>query len=362
MRTELFDYRLPQELIAQTPMEPRGASRLLAVDCETGGIEHRDFADLEEYLEKGDCMVFNRSRVRRARLRGHKREGGGRVELLLLREMGDGIWEALARPARRMHAGTEMLFGQGELMGRVVQKGERGIITVALDPGENENLEALLERLGEVPLPPYIRNELKDPDRYQTVFASETGSAAAPTAGLHFEKVELESLEGMGVGLAYIRLDVGLDTFRPIEEEEVEGHRLHREWAAVDRDACEKINQARAGGHRVVAVGTTTVRALESAVTGGVVSPYSGETGLYIYPGYRFKAVDCLLTNFHLPRSTLLVLVCAFAGRDLVLASYREAVERRYRFLSFGDACMFYYPRAWRPPGDSKPERRDSGM
>jgi len=344
MRTELFDYELPPGFIAQRPAERREGSRLLVVDCESGDIAHRSFPDLAGYLEAGDCMVLNASRVRHARLRGRKREGGGAVELLLLSPRGDGTWEALARPSRRMRPGTEVSFGDGELEAEVVEKGEQGELRVRLRPGELAAVEILVEKLGEMPLPPYIREMPPDPERYQTVYARETGSAAAPTAGLHFERATLRELEEKGVNLAFLYLEVGLDTFRPIAEEEIEKHRIHSEHMRLDEEACEVINAAKEGGRRVVAVGTTVVRALESAAGEGGVRPLQGATDLFIYPGFRFRAVDCLLTNFHMPRSSLLLLVCAFAGLETVMEAYRQAVQEHYRFLSFGDACFFHYP------------------
>ncbi|NPV59518.1 MAG: tRNA preQ1(34) S-adenosylmethionine ribosyltransferase-isomerase QueA [Actinobacteria bacterium] len=350
MRTDLFDYRLPEELIAQRPSQRRGASRLLVVNCETGEISHGRFSDLPGYLREGDCAVFNRTRVRKARLRGRKAESGGAVEMLLLSRRESGEWEALAKPARRLRPGTRVGFGQGELEAEVLEVGEGGRILVRLSPGDAELQEELVERLGEVPLPPYIRERLEDPERYQTVYARETGSAAAPTAGLHFEPGTMEELRRMGVTLAFLRLDVGLDTFRPISEAELEGHRMHSEEVHVDDAACAAVNAARKRGGRVLAVGTTVVRALESAAGEGGLEPLHGHTDLYITPGHRFRAVDFLLTNFHMPRSSLLVLVSAFAGRELVLEAYRKAVEARYRFLSFGDACLFFYPNGWKRP------------
>lgn len=350
MKVELFDYHLPAALIAQEPAEPRDSSRLMVVDCESGEIEHRGFKDLGAYLSRGDCLVFNKSRVRRARLAGRKEEGGGRVEVLLLKGHGGGRWEALAKPARRLRPGTKVIFGGGELRAEVLEKGERGWFSLRLSPGGIAEVEALLERLGEIPLPPYIRERLADPERYQTVYASELGSAAAPTAGLHFGLHTLRELRERGLRTAFIRLDVSLDTFRPIHEKEVENHHLHSEDLALDEEACETINAARQEGRRVVAVGTTVVRALESAAVEGEVTPIEGSTDLFIYPGYEFKVVDGMVTNFHLPRSSLLVLVCAFAGRDLVMEAYREAMNRRYRFLSFGDACLFRYEKGWRRP------------
>jgi S-adenosylmethionine:tRNA ribosyltransferase-isomerase len=349
MRTELFDYHLPPELIAQHPAVTREGSRLLAVDCDDGKIEYRRFPGLASYFKAGDCLVFNDSRVRHARLRGRKKGSGGEVELLLLASREDGTWEALARPARRLHPGTLITIGE-ELEVEVVEKWESGEIRVRLGPGDLPAAEAAVEALGEIPLPPYIREELSDPERYQTVFARKLGSAAAPTAGLHFERSTMHMLEDKGVRLAFLRLDVGLDTFRPIEEDEVEDHRIHSEEMVLGADACEAINAARREGGRVVAVGTTVVRALESAAAEGELAPWQGPTDLYIYPGFRFQVVDCMVTNFHMPRSSLLLLICAFAGRELVMEAYRQALEERYRFLSFGDACYFHYARGWKEP------------
>jgi len=327
-----------------------------------GEIAHRRFSDLPEYLERGDCAVLNRTRVRKARLLGRKEQSGGVVELLLLSRAGES-WQALARPARRLRPGTRIVFGSGELAAEVVEKEEGGRIRARLYPPEPERQEELIERLGEVPLPPYIREKLEDPERYQTVYAAETGSAAAPTAGLHFETPLLDALRSKGVELAYIRLDVGLDTFRPIAVEDIEGHRMHSEEVRVDAGACEAVNAARRRGGRVLAVGTTVVRALETAAGEARLSPYHGPTDLFIMPGHRFRAVDLLLTNFHMPRSSLLVLVSAFAGRELVLEAYRRAVEERYRFLSFGDACLFLHPRGWKDPSGlaDMPKERKQG-
>lgn len=354
MKKELFRYELPPELIAQEPLEDRTASRLLVVDCESKKWEHRRFTDLVEYLRSGDVLVFNRSRVRKARLRGHKRESGGRVEVLLLGEKGEGVWEALARPARRLPEGTVLLLGKSGLEAEVVSRLGEGRILVSFKGMEAHEVEKFLEEEGEVPLPPYIRKELRDQDRYQTVYARETGSAAAPTAGLHFDQAILERLGSMGVRTVFLRLDIGIDTFRPIAEEEVERHRIHREWVSVEEGVCREVNEARRRGNRVIAVGTTSVRALETAAASseGELRPYSGYTDLYIYPPYRFRAVDGIITNFHLPESSLLVMICAFAGRKLVLSAYEEAVREKYRFLSFGDSSFFIYPNGWKMPGD----------
>jgi S-adenosylmethionine:tRNA ribosyltransferase-isomerase len=351
MRTELFDYHLPPGLIAQQPAETREGSRLLVVNCETGVIEHRRFPDLTSYLEQGDCTVFNSSRVRRARLRGRKKESGGAVELLLLESGEAGTWNVLARSARRLRPGTVIVFGSGEMEAEVVEEKGEGEFRVRMSPGDTPSVEAAIERLGEVPLPPYIRERIADPERYQTVYARDPGSAAAPTAGLHFERATLRRLKERGIRQAFLELDVGLDTFRPVMEPEVERHHIHTERMYLGEDACAAVNATRRGGGRVVAVGTTVVRALESASGEGEVRPFRGHTDLFIYPGFRFRAVDCVVTNFHMPRTSLLLLVCAFAGRELVMEAYRKAVEERYRFLSFGDACYFHYPHGWREPG-----------
>jgi S-adenosylmethionine:tRNA ribosyltransferase-isomerase len=354
MRRDLFHYHLPPELIAQEPLPDRTASRLLVVDCEGKTWEHRRFPDLVEYLRPGDVLVFNRTRVRKARLRGRKRESGGKVEILLLEEKGEGTWEALARPARRLPEGTVVLFGESGLEAEIVARLGEGRVLVRFPGLEEVQLEEFLEREGEVPLPPYIRKGLEDPERYQTVYAQETGSAAAPTAGLHFDWILLERIRSKGVRTAFLRLDVGIDTFRPIGEEDVERHRIHREWISVEEEVCREVNEARRRGGRVIAVGTTTVRALETAAARSrrMLEPFSGYTDLYIYPPFHFRVVDGIVTNFHLPESSLLVMVCAFAGRKLVLSAYEEAVRMRYRFLSFGDATLFLYPNGWKEPGD----------
>jgi S-adenosylmethionine:tRNA ribosyltransferase-isomerase len=344
MRVDLFDYDLPSHLIAQQPLPSRHDSLLLAVDCEHGLIEHSVFHDLSRFLEAGDCLVLNSSRVRKARLKGNKAEGGGRVELLLLRKGEQGCWEALAKPARRLRPGSRITFGDGALAGEVVEKRQGGELLVRLGAREGEAPEELIEKLGEIPLPPYIKGELRDPERYQTVFASQLGSVAAPTAGLHFEEEDLRHIADMGVKLASVNLEVGLDTFRPMQAELVEEHRMHSEKVLVDDRASDTINAVIEAGGRIVAVGTTVVRALESCVSQGRVCACEGDTDLFIYPGFRFHVVDCVLTNFHMPRSSLLALVCAFAGRELVLDAYARAVSRGYRFLSLGDACFFHFP------------------
>ena len=342
MRTRDFDYALPPELVAQTPSEPRDHSRLLVLYRETGRIEHRRFHQVTDYLKEGDLLVLNDSRVIPARLHGQREGTGGRVELLLLRRLEPGRWEALGRPGRRLRPGVRLHVAgaaDGPVEVRVVESREDGIKVVELASEEG------LERVGQVPLPPYIREPLSDPERYQTVYARTPGSVAAPTAGLHFTEGLLDEVRQRGVHIAFITLHVGLDTFRPVTEDDPRKHRLHSEAFTLGQCAARELNSARQEGRRIVAVGTTTVRVLEQASLraedgGGVIEPASGWTGLFILPGYRFRTVQALVTNFHLPRSTLLMLVCAFAGRERVLAAYQEAIKERYRFYSFGD-CMF---------------------
>jgi S-adenosylmethionine:tRNA ribosyltransferase-isomerase len=347
-----FDYALPSALIAQTPIEPRDSSRLLVVHRSTGFIEHRLFRDIGQYLQPGDLLVANRSRVIPARLRGHKMPSGGAVELLLLAvraDLGRDHWEALVRPGRRVREGQRLEFASGALAADVLERTPAGGRIVRLEAADGD-VAGALARIGTVPLPPYIRAPLADPERYQTVYARVPGSAAAPTAGLHFTPALLADLQARGVGLVYVTLHIGLDTFRPIEEADVAQHQIHSEEIALDAATAARINAVRAAGGRIVAVGTTAVRVLESAAahaeeqgnadSGAVVAPLCGRTSLFIVPGHRFRAVDVLLTNFHLPRSTLIVLVSAFAGRELVLRAYAEAVAQRYRFYSFGDAML----------------------
>lgn len=339
MRVEDFDYYLPPELIAQHPVEPRDTSRLLVLHRESERLEHRRFYDLPLYLRPGDILVLNDTRVIPARLLGKKAGTGGQVEVLLLRPLWGNCWEVLVRPGRRIPPGTEILFGKGELWAKVLDRTPQGGRLVEFQyEGE---WEEILERLGEVPLPPYIKEKLSDPERYQTVYASRPGSVAAPTAGLHFTPQLLKELKEKGIKIVYILLHVGLGTFRPVREEMVENHRMHAEYFYVDEEAARTINEARRQGGRVIAVGTTVVRTLETVATPeGEIKPRDGFTELFIYPGYRFKAVDALITNFHLPRSTLLMLVCAFAGRERVLEAYQVAIKERYRFYSFGDAML----------------------
>lgn len=332
-----YDYDLPAELIAQEPVEPRDASRLMVVHRKTGTIEHRVFSDLPEYLAPGTVLMMNDTKVLPARLVGRK-ETGGRVEILLLRRRQDGLWEALAKPSRRLRPGTELDFGAGL---RVVMEGygPEGTRLVRLR-AEGDELAALA-RVGEVPLPPYIHRRLDDPERYQTVYAQHAGSAAAPTAGLHFTPRLLERLASGGVRREYVTLHVGLGTFRPVTVERVDDHVMHSEWYEVSERAARAVDAARREGKPVVAVGTTTCRTLESAATDdGRLLPGTGETDLFIRPGFRFRVTDALITNFHLPRSSLLMLVAAFAGYDLMRRAYQVAVEERYRFFSFGDAML----------------------
>jgi S-adenosylmethionine:tRNA ribosyltransferase-isomerase len=338
MKRTDFSFDLPEELIAQTPLQRRDASRLLHLDKKTGALEHAHFYDLPRFLRKGDCLVLNDSRVLPARLIGTRSSGGG-VELVLLRDLGDGKWECLSRPGRKIKPGTELSFGDGELTATVLEVAEGGNRIVQFHY-EGIFLE-VLERLGKMPLPPYIREELQDSERYQTVYSRDLGSAAAPTAGLHFTKELLAQIEDMGVNIAYVTLHVGLGTFRPVKEEEIEDHPMHAEFCIVPERTAELVTKTRREGGRIVSVGTTSCRTLESfAKEDGTLEPCSGWTDIFIYPGYRFKCVDALVTNFHLPESTLIMLVSALAGREHVLNAYRVAVEERYRFFSFGDAMF----------------------
>ena len=338
MRKSDFYFDLPEELIAQTPLERRDSSRLLHLDKTTGELEHRHFYDLLDYLREGDCMVFNDSRVLPARLIG-ARPTGGSVELVLLRDLGEGRWECLSRPGRKTRPGTEILFGNGELKATVESVAEGGNRIVRFDY-EGIFLE-VLERLGKMPLPPYIKEELQDSERYQTVYSREIGSAAAPTAGLHFTKELMEKIAAKGVKLCYVTLHVGLGTFRPVKAEEIEDHEMHSEFCIIPEETARIVSETKKKGGRVIAVGTTSCRTLESfAREDGSLPATSGWTNIFIYPGYTFKCVDALVTNFHLPESTLIMLVSALAGREHVLHAYEEAVKERYRFFSFGDAMF----------------------
>ena len=343
LRTDAFDYELPQELIAQRPASPRDAARLLVLDRASGELTHATVRELPRFLSPGDLIVLNDTRVMPARLVGEKAGTGGAVEVLLLDARGPGLWEALVRPGRRLRPGAEVVFGGGALRARVVEATPAGGRILRFEwegRSEGRSFEEVLHRLGEVPLPPYIKEKLDDPERYQTVFSREEGSKAAPTAGLHFTPELLARLEERGVEIAYVTLHVGLGTFRPVKAEYVHEHRMHAEYYRLPAATAEAVRRARSRGGRVVAVGTTVVRTLEAQAAGGEVEAGEGWTEIFIYPGYEFKAVDALLTNFHLPRSTLLMLVCAFAGRERVLEAYERAKQLGYRFFSFGDAML----------------------
>ena len=338
MRTSDFNYELPKELIAQTPLDRRDDSRLMRLDKTTGGIEHRRFNELAGLLREGDCLVLNDSRVIPARLLG-ARETGGAVEVVLLRDRGEGVWECLTRPGRKTRTGTRLFFGNGALEATVLGEIEGGnrLIRFLCDGIFLE----VLERLGKMPLPPYIRQELAEPERYQTVYSRVPGSAAAATAGLHFTETLLRNVVTRGVLVRYVTLHVGLGTFRPVKTEAVEDHEMHAEYCQIPAETAEAVSAAKSEGRRVIAVGTTSCRTLESRATeNGGLSTYAGLTNAFIYPGYRFKCVDALITNFHLPESTLLMLVSALAGRENILHAYDEAVRERYRFFSFGDAML----------------------
>ena len=340
MKTHDFYYDLPEELIAQTPLEKRDTSRLLCLNRETGEWEHKHFYDIINYLNPGDCLVMNDSRVLPARLLGH-RPTGGAVEVLLLRDLGDRCWECLCKPGRKMQVGSEVIFGNGELTATVRAVQEDGNRVVEFH--YTGIFLEVLERLGKMPLPPYIKAELEDQERYQTVYSREVGSAAAPTAGLHFTQELLDAIRAKGVQTAFVTLHVGLGTFRPVKTEEVLEHHMHSELCMMNDETAAILNKTRAAGGRIVCVGTTSCRTLESLVNeDGTFAAKSRWTDIFIYPGYRFKAMDALITNFHLPESTLVMLVSAFAGRETILAAYAEAVKERYRFFSFGDAMYIY--------------------
>lgn len=344
MKTHDFYFELPQELIAQTPLQRRDASRLLTLDKETGAWEHKHFYDLPDLLRPNDCLILNDSRVLPARLLGSRIHAGGGLggacEVLLLTDRGDNVWECLVRPGKKLRTGARVSFGErGELTGEIIGEVEGGNRLVRF--GYAGIFLEVLERLGQMPLPPYIKEELQDRERYQTVYARASGSAAAPTAGLHFTKELMERLRAGGVNLGYVTLHVGLGTFRPVKEEEITDHDMHSEYCAVPAETAELVNRTKAAGGRVICVGTTSCRTLESwAGEDRHMEARSGWTDIFIYPGYRFKVVDALVTNFHLPESTLLMLVSALAGREHVLEAYAEAVRERYRFFSFGDAMF----------------------
>ncbi len=340
MKTHDFWYDLPEELIAQTPLQKRDTSRLMVVDKETGEVSHKYFSDILSYLNPGDCLVMNDSRVLPARLLGH-RPSGGAVEVLLLRDLGYKKWECLTKPGRKMQVGQEVIFGNGELTATVcdVQEDGNRIVEFHYDGIFLE----ILERLGKMPLPPYIKEELGDQERYQTVYSREVGSAAAPTAGLHFTKELLERIAEKGVSLAFVTLHVGLGTFRPVKAEDIKEHHMHAELCQISAETAHILNDTKKNGGRIVCVGTTSCRTLESLVNeDGSFSEKSKWTDIFIYPGYQFKAMNALITNFHLPESTLLMLISAFAGREKILGAYEIAVKERYRFFSFGDAMFLH--------------------
>ena len=341
MRTKDFYFDLPEELIAQTPIAQRDASRLLALDKETGVWEHKHFFDLPGYLRAGDCLILNNSRVLPARLLGHRMPGGGACEVLLLIDRGDNVWECLVRPGKKMRVGAKVSFGEGELIGEVVEELPGGNRLVKFSY-QGIFLE-VLDRLGKMPLPPYIKAELQDRERYQTVYSKVNGSAAAPTAGLHFTPELLAQLNEMGVKVGYVTLHVGLGTFRPVKEDEITAHEMHSEYCVIPQETADLINETKRAGGRVICVGTTSCRTIESwAGEDGIMKASAGWTNIFIYPGYRFKVLDALVTNFHLPESTLIMLVSALAGREQTLAAYEEAVKERYRFFSFGDAMFIH--------------------
>lgn len=339
MRKEDFNFDLPEELIAQDPLEDRSSSRLLVLDKETGKTEHHVFREIIDYLETGDCLVINDTKVIPARLIGSKIGTDAKIEVLLLKRKENDVWETLVKPGKKAKIGTRISFGDGLLVGEVVDIVEEGNRLIHF---EYEGIfEEILDRLGQMPLPPYITHQLEDKNRYQTVYAKHSGSAAAPTAGLHFTPELLKKIEEKGVQIARVTLHVGLGTFRPVKVDNILEHHMHSEFYQIEEEAAEKINTAKANGKRVIAVGTTSCRTIESAAKeDGTIASVSGWTDIFIYPGYQFKVLDCLITNFHLPESTLVMLVSALAGREHVLNAYEEAIKERYRFFSFGDAMF----------------------
>ena len=339
LKTSDYYFDLPKELIAQDPLEDRSASRLLVLDRRTGSIEHKVFRDILQYLMPGDCLVLNDTRVIPARLLGVKEDTGAAVEVLLLKRREKDVWEALVRPGKKLRPGARVTFGDGRLRAEILDVVEEGNRLVQFS---YEGIwEEVLDSLGEMPLPPYITHKLLDKNRYQTVYAKYEGSAAAPTAGLHFTKELLAEVEAVGVDLAYVTLHVGLGTFRPVKVDNVKEHHMHSEFYQITKEAADKINRAKESGHRVICVGTTSCRTVESAADEkGRLTACSGNTDIFIYPGYRFKVLDGLITNFHLPESTLVMLVSSLAGRENILSAYREAIRERYRFFSFGDAML----------------------
>lgn len=339
MKTADFDYELPQELIAQDPLEQRDSSRLLILDKKTGERTHRIFHDIIDYLHEGDCLVINNTKVIPARLIGEREGTGGKVEVLLLKRKTDNVWETLVKPGKKARPGMRLSFGGGLLHAEVQEVVDEGNRLIRF---EYEGIfEEILDQLGQMPLPPYITHQLKDKNRYQTVYAKYDGSAAAPTAGLHFTEELLQKIQEKGVKIARVTLHVGLGTFRPVKVDDVTQHHMHTEFYHVSQEAADIINETKKQGGRVICVGTTSCRTIESAADGqGVVQATEGDTDIFIYPGYQFKVLDCLITNFHLPESTLLMLVSALAGKENIMAAYKEAVEMKYRFFSFGDAMF----------------------
>lgn len=339
MNVKDYDYDLPEELIAQDPLEDRSSSRLMVLDRQTGDVEHRHFTDILEYLHPGDCLVINNTKVIPARLFGVKEDTQAKIEVLLLKRKENDIWETLVKPGKKAKPGTKLVFGDGLLTAEVVDVVEEGNRLIQFH--YDGIFEEILDQLGQMPLPPYITHQLKDKNRYQTVYAKYDGSAAAPTAGLHFTKELLQKVKDMGVDIAEVTLHVGLGTFRPVKVENVLDHHMHSEFYMMSQEAADKINRAKESGHRVIAVGTTSTRTLEAAADeNGRLHETSGWTEIFIYPGYQFKVIDALITNFHLPQSTLVMLVSALAGREHVLHAYEIAVKERYRFFSFGDAML----------------------
>ena len=339
MKTSDFNYQLPEELIAQTPLERRDGSRLMTLDRNTGAWEHHHFYELPDFLNPGDCLILNDSRVLPARLLGQRLPGGGACEVLLLIDRGEKTWECLVRPGRHMREGAKLSFGNGELTAEVTKVLPDGNRLVRFDY-EGIFLE-ILEHLGKMPLPPYIKEELQDQERYQTVYSKVLGSAAAPTAGLHFTPELMDTIRSKGVGIAEVTLHVGLGTFRPVQEDEITDHKMHSEWYSISEETAQRIRETKAAGHRVIAVGTTSCRTLEAAAAKyGEIKACSGNTSIFLYPGVKFNCIDGLITNFHLPESTLIMLVSALYGYEKTMAAYKVAVEEKYRFFSFGDAML----------------------
>lgn len=337
IKTSDYNYNLPEELIAQTPLEVRSESRLMVLNRENQTIEHKHFSDIVNYLTENDVLVLNNTKVIPARIIGVKEETNAHIELLLLKDLGNNLWETLAKPQRRVKIGSIISFGEGLLKAKCIEKKDMGICIFELI--YEGILVEILEKLGQMPLPPYIHEKLDDPNRYQTVYAKHPGSAAAPTAGLHFTPELLQKLVDKGVEIIYVTLHVGLGTFRPVEEDDLTNHIMHEEYYEISKEAAESLNKAKESGKRIIAVGTTSTRTLESAYDNGF-KECCDTTSIFIYPGYKFKAIDAQITNFHLPKSTLIMLISAFAGREFVLSAYEQAVLEKYRFFSFGDAML----------------------